>query len=205
MPDYQFDIFISYKRDSWGVFDEWLSVHFIPLFMMNIGNSIAAVCHRRRNDIFYDRAKLDEQQRKLEGIEPGEDWRNALSKAIKESRCVLALWSPEYFYSEWCQIEWRSFHSRNSNLVIPISVHDGSSFPGEAARLQFEDFSDYVILGEAFKSSHLYVPFQIKVRELTHRIAKVVNDAPPFQDWQVVNSPENLLVESATSIPQKKL
>lgn len=98
MSDYTFDIFISYKRDKWGVFDEWLNIHFIPLFMSHVSQAITAHSNRLPLPVFFDQAKITDDLRRLDGIEPGEEWRKALENAIKVSRCVVALWSPEYFF-----------------------------------------------------------------------------------------------------------
>ena len=71
MPDYSYDIFLSYKRDPWKVFDGWLTDHFIPIFMYQVGQAIAKHCQRPMAGVFFDQAKLSDEIRKLEGIEPG--------------------------------------------------------------------------------------------------------------------------------------
>lgn len=110
--EYIHDVFISYKRDKWGIFDGWLIDHFIPLFMFHAGNAIAEHSKRKMRSVFFDQATLPDNVRRLEGIEPGQEWQLELESAIRTSRCVLALWSPEYFLSTWCQREWQSQEQR---------------------------------------------------------------------------------------------
>ena len=205
MPDYEHDVFISYKRDPWKVFDEWLNGHFLPLFMIQVGNAIAAHCGRAMTSVFFDQAVLSDSIRKLEGIEPGEEWRNALQDAIRRSRCVVALWSPEYFLSEWCQKEWRSFYARQAELVIPVAVHDGHKFPADAVRLQFKNLSPYVIVGDGFKKTEQFVSFQNEIQELAEKVGMVVAAAPAFQEWPIVPLALTQMPAKEEPIPQGRL
>jgi hypothetical protein len=206
MPDYSYDIFLSYKRDPWGIFDEWLTKHFIPHFMFKVGQAIAMHCGRPMTDVFFDQAKLSDKTRKLEGIEPGQEWQNALTEAIRQSRCIVALWSPEYFLSAWCLKEWNAFYHRKAELVIPVAVSDGDNFPVSAAKVQLaKKLSPYVIIGDGFKKSEKYVSFQEEITELAEWVGHVVKAAPPFADWPIVSQEDSQPPMKEEPIPLARL
>lgn len=203
---YTNDVFISYKRDPFR--DEWLVEHFMPMFSSFVREEIAKECGRRPERIFFDQAEVSAASRTFDqyGIEPGQEWKNALGQALKTSRCLVALWSPLYFFSEWCLIEWESFRQRVSTgdpLVIPMSVHDGEAFPSLAKNLQAPDFSEFVIVGPAFREMRAYPTFQQKVRAFAGTVARRVAHAPPFADFPL--APAATPPASAPQIPQQRL
>jgi hypothetical protein len=128
------------------------------------------------------------------GLEPGDEWRTALREAIKTSRCVVCLWSPEYFFSRWCTTEWRSFRERGvatgRKLVVPLSVHDGDSFPVDARALKAIDISPFVIPGEGFKKTEDYPQFQKRLKSFAVTVAQCVMNAPEFADFEIYESPD---------------
>lgn len=206
MPtDYVHDVFISYKRDPYQ--DSWLIDDFMPAFSSLVRNEIAAVCQRRPQSIFFDRAELARDRLKFDqqGLEPGQEWREALCEAIRTSRCVVTLWQPMYFYSDWCLTEWRSFQARaqqtSRSLVLPLSVHDGDSFPSEARALQALYFGDYVLIGAGFRETRLYVEFQQHLKRFAQTVAQSVKDAPPFADWPIVGAQ----ARAGGDVPQMRL
>ena len=203
---YIHDVFISYKRDPFK--DEWLLEHFMPLFSYFVREEIAAECGRLPERIFFDQTDVSAASRTFDqhGIEPGQQWRDALAQAIKTSRCLVALWSPMYFFSEWCLIEWESFRLRTGGgqpLVIPMRVHDGESFPKPAKDLQAPDFSDFVIIGPGFKQTKAYPEFQQKLRGFARAVAKGVAQAPAFADFPL--APGTTPAAAAPHIPQQRL
>lgn len=91
MP-YRHDVFLSYRRDSFR--DAWLIMHFIPVFKFTDREAIAAETGRLPQSIFFDRTDVSAAGRAVageEGIEPGQTWRTALERAIRYSRCVVAM------------------------------------------------------------------------------------------------------------------
>jgi hypothetical protein len=191
LTDYRYDVFISYKRDQFR--NAWLHESFVPMFSQLLQEDIAAVCRRQTIGLFFDQTVVPDDKRSLRGIEPGDDWREALREAIKASRCVVCLWSPLYFLSEWCQVEWNSFLERGrvakQTLVVPMSVHDGESFPPAAQALQAPDFSDYVVIGEGFKKTEEFVLFQQKLKQFSKKVASCVNAAPRFSKFGLAGLP----------------
>jgi hypothetical protein len=186
---YKYDIFISYKRGLIG--DEWLDTRFIPLFQDAVEDEIIVQCGRRALGIFFDRARLARDTRQLDqtGIEPGQNWREALKDGLESSCCLLAVCSPKYFQSEWCMTEWDTFQQRNKaakkDLIVPITLHDGEKFPGAGSALQYADFNDYYIVGDGFTKTEPYVQFQKLIKVLATRVAKVIASAPGHGGWKV--------------------
>jgi hypothetical protein len=188
---YTFDVFISYRRQRNK--SEWLIEHFLPLFEEYLSDEIIAICGRPPQDIFFDQAKINPELRqfdnRLGGIEPGADWRMALADAIRQSRCMVGIWSPGYFLSEWCCVEWKSFEARHQQTqlqtIVPLSVHDGKTFPPEARKPNIVDLSDYMIVGEGFRKSEKFVTFQDHVKLFARSVANTINSAPAFSTWPV--------------------
>lgn len=203
--EYKHDVFISYRRDPYQ--DEWLVHHFLPIFRALVWQEIAAACKRPTIGIFFDQTELSDETRKFDqqGIEPGENWRTSLKEALCYSRCLLALWSPMYFYSEWCLIEWQTFANRGvsakRNLVVPVTVHDGEAFPDPARASQVADLREFVIIGEGFKRTERYVDFQDRLRQLAARVAKVVCEAPAISAWPIAE-PRAVPDEPAILMPR---
>jgi hypothetical protein len=201
MP-YTYDVFISYKRDP--VRNQWLDEHFIPLFSHAVREGIAAECERQPTGIFFDRAELTSESLAFDhtGIEPGDVWRDALRTAMKASRCMVGLWSPLYFHSEWCLTEWNTFRTRPGSVVVPASVFDGRAFPPDARALQTPDFANFVIIGAGFKEVREYPEFQKRVRSFAMTVARRVRRAPAFQDWPI---PDDVHAPPDPHIPQQRL
>lgn len=132
MP-YRFDFFVSYRRsyDRNGRRQEtavgaWVKQVFYP--------ELCAIWNEQRPDA---QVFLDE-----ESIPKGSNWPVYLMEAIRDSRCLLPIWSPPYFGSRWCSAEWESMQLRERHcqidrgqwcgLVVPVVFHDGESFPSAA-------------------------------------------------------------------------
>jgi hypothetical protein len=188
--DYTYDVFISYRRQRNK--SEWLIEHFLPLFEEYLSDSIILTCGRRPRKLFFDQTDVNPNLRQFEqrlgGIDVGANWRLALRNAIKLSCCMLGVWSPGYFLSEWCCVEWNSFARRqqlDTRVIVPISVHDGQSFPQAARDMNYLDLSSYMIVGEGFRKSEKYVTFQETLKNLADSVAHAVKSAPTFADWPV--------------------
>src|SRR3954453_6975833 len=86
--DYEWDIFVSYENDA--QMGSWVVDHLTPFIRTFAGNAVG-----RQVSIFMDR----------DGIQTGDDWPLRLRRALATSRCMVAVWSPLYFVSEWCRKE----------------------------------------------------------------------------------------------------
>src|ERR1043165_8587808 len=116
---YQHDLFISYRRDPITV--DWMCEHFLPFLISYLQDAMWTECKRDLSKIFIDQTgnnvelikKLaDDQRTYISGVDPGADWDTQIRAAIKASRCMLGIWTPGYFQSRWCNIEWKSFEKR---------------------------------------------------------------------------------------------
>jgi TIR domain len=196
VTDYLYDVFVSYESDDFLV--RWIKVHFLPLFRTWLRNSVRATVGRPVLPIFFDCSLIDinfpsDLKLQVTGIEPGGDWKDGLRNGLRYSRCLVTLWNPTYFDSEWCNMEWRSFQRRSNltgkRLIIPTIFHDGKSFPSEAQVLESIDFKDYMLDGPALLNSRFYEEFQRKIQLLAERTATAIRDAPAFQEWDLDESP----------------
>lgn len=181
---YRFDIFISYRRA--GMLPEWIHEHFMPVFEWKFGDAIAEISGRGCEGIFYDEEEL----------EAGNQLTPSLREALRRSRCLVGLWSPQYFLSDWCVAEAQTFLKRQEltghELVAPASVHDGASFPhrigdSDICDIVRADLRPYVIPGAGFKKTEIYPLFIQATGHLAERAAAMVAAAPEFnEDWPVM-------------------
>jgi hypothetical protein len=129
---YRYDIFLSYSTDY--PFGDWVKEHFLRLLQ-----GYAKQALLKEPSIFFDR----------ETIITGQNWRAVILDALCHSKCLVAIWSPSYFISEWCKYECSAFLYRQSQrpaaetgLILPIKVYDGDCFPLAASSLQQLDLSN---------------------------------------------------------------
>ena len=77
------------------------------------------------------------------GIKPGDSFQEAISRALQQSRFVLAIMSPDYFQSRWTQQEWLAAIGAEINTgairVIPILYRD-CEIPEMLRTKQWADF-----------------------------------------------------------------
>jgi len=176
---YQYDVFLSYLHEPPS--GTWVHEHFLGYFTFQLGNAL-----NRRSDIFVDRT----------GIHLGEKWPIRLKQALAHSRCLVGIWAPLYFQSEWCQNECAIICHRESKLgygrgknseglLIGVKVNDGIHFPKFAKESQFADFEKYFFDGQGFARTELYVEFQREVAEFAKGVGRVVERAPPWStEWE---------------------
>jgi TIR domain len=196
MTEYKYDVFISYERD--GLTTGWITEHFLPHFRTWLRMEVASVCRRKSLPIFFDRSQMTpnfpaDLKQEVAGIKPGASWDIALREAMQVSRCMVGIWNPPYFFSDWCNLEWQSFDRRadttKKDVLLAASVHDGNSFPKKATARQRLDFSPYILFGPALINSKKYEEFQDHVKLLAHHVAIAVSDAPPFEAWPLAEDP----------------
>jgi TIR domain-containing protein len=161
----------------------WVPEHLVPFVRSFVGYEL-----NRPVSIFFDR----------DGIAVGDTWALKLRKALVHSRCLMTIWTPLYFHSEWCRRECAIMLYRETRLglrtaaqpeglVVPLNVFDGQHFPPRAKTIQWFDLRDYWIAGPAFPASSQYVNFQQQLRTLAPQVAGAIRRAPPWQArWQKV-------------------
>jgi hypothetical protein len=178
MPGYHFDVFLSYLHEA--PCGPWVKDHFLPFFQFQLGNAL-----NRRAHIFFDRT----------GLRVGDIWPQKLHNALAHSRCLLAVWSPLYFQSEWCSNESEIMRFRQEqlglgtiqnpkSLIGGVKINDGDFFPAYAKQCQWADFEKYFIDGPTFYQSPLHAQFQLDIVPLAKDVAQVIANAPAWSaEW----------------------
>jgi hypothetical protein len=162
---YKYDVFLSYSRSGhWGTFVDDV---FEPILVHWLGEELG-----RKPLIFKDRT----------GLSIGQNWPEMLEQALKCSRTMIALWSRQYFSSEWCcrelsfmlgrADEFRS-HEVFDGILLPAIVHDGRKFPRCVSALQSLNLSEYA---DPFmtRNSFLREKLSAKIRELSSGAASAI-------------------------------
>lgn len=179
---YQFDIFVSYKREP---VDDQLITPWLQKVIRRVLYWVKQELGGRETTYFLD----------TKTIPLGSPWPDVLRAGLIGSRCLFAVWSPEYFQSPWCVAEWRSFRARAEelgpayhSLVVPVSFHDGQHFPEDAQHSQAFDLSRYTATTEAFWATPRADELDTIIRvELAAKVAEAINLAPEDADpnWPV--------------------
>jgi TIR domain len=175
---YQYDVFLSYLHER--PCGTWVAEHFLPYFRHQLGNALGGT----PASIFFDRT----------GIHTGQRWPARLKQALGHSRCLVGVWSPLYFQSEWCRFECAIMQHRErqlgltgtnpDGLIAGVKVNDGIHFPEFAAASQYADFEHLFYDGPGFAKSELYVDFQRDVAKLSLDVATLISKAPAWSpEW----------------------
>jgi FxsC-like protein len=103
------------------------------------------------NAVPFDRPFLD-----VQSIQLGQDWNAALGEALGHCRTMLALYTPDYFRSDFCGREWKAFEDRqrshrevtgvDAKALIPVVWEPVSNVPAGAAHIQYDNLD----LGENY-------------------------------------------------------
>ena len=171
--EYLYDVFISYKNHN--VTNPWVTKFEEKLkywLTQEIGGEEAR--------IFFDK----------ETIEIGSLWPDTLRKGLKLSKCLLCIWTPEYFRSKWCRTEWRSFEARDKqfnlnatySLIYPIRFADGEHYPQAAKDRQALDVRNFNATLDAFWQTAKAVELEDQIKILAKKLALAIGDVPDYDD-----------------------
>jgi len=175
-PDYEWDIFFSYKRHPESM--DWTR-RVAEKLRYWVSQELS-----REVQMFVDEAD----------IAVGQKWPDRLQDALRKSRCMICVWSPMYFQSDWCYSEWRSFREREKllalqahDLIAPLKYHDGEHFPAEAKIVQWTDVSSLNTTSSAFWATARAVELEDLLKTFAVSVARIVRDAPAYRDdWPIV-------------------
>ena len=199
---YKNDVFISYNHR----YQSWLQDSFLKLFEQYLSETVN-----------YD-VKIFVDYHKIQG---GDDWNKRIKNELIHSRCLVSIYSPAYFRSEWCVKEFAIMDFRQkecgfrtlqnpNGLVIPINIFDGEHFPEYATEIQYEDFRDFN--WDNIKNTELYLPFQRKLAGWVKNVANAIQLAPIWnQNWILDESkwiehpPQSYPINEVNKIPQPTL
>jgi hypothetical protein len=172
---YKHNVFLSYKNHD--VTNFWVTKFVEKLsywLTQELGGDPALV--------FFDK----------DIIETGEQWPQRLKDGIKTSKCLVGIWTPEYFRSKWCLSEWRSFEERERilreegiqqlthPLIRPLRFHDGEHYPGQAQERQLLDVTNYTSTNMAFWETAKAIELEDKIKDLCKGLAETIRFAPEF-------------------------
>lgn len=173
---YRHDVFISYRRHpEWT---RWTRDHFKALLSTYLQPELGV-----EPDIFVD-----------ERIQVGIDWVDELAEHLATSKIMVAIFSGDYFGSDWCLHELdlmleRSTQAaqgkpKHSPLIVPVVVHDGNLIPQEAKRIQPMDLAKYRI-AHINRDTTDYHEFSKAIGKLAPDVALQIKSAPPFDSvWE---------------------
>jgi hypothetical protein len=171
---YEYDVFLSYLRQPPS--GTWLNDHFLGYFTHQLGNALG-----RSAKIFVD----------VEEIHAGQKWPERLKQALGHSRCLVGVWNPLYFESEWCLCEFHVmlFRERKlglgtattpDGLIIGVKVNDGRFFLPAAKVSHYGNFEHFYADCPGFKASPLHVDFELAIVPFANDVARIVEGAPPW-------------------------
>lgn len=193
--DYQWDVFLSYANAD--ILGNWVRKTFLPLFSPYLRNAL----NKRVVKVFVDR----------EGIDPGDAWPDALQNALVYSRCLVSIWSPDYFNSPWCihelkfmlyrenQLKYRTIYNPHG-LILPVRIFDGETFPPIAEKINYLDCNAYFRVGTGFEGTPRYVEFQDVLIPWVHKVAEAVKKAPDWKrEWLDAPANESLFTDDSVN------
>jgi hypothetical protein len=174
--DYEYDVFLSYRRGS--IVEQWVheSEFFHELLV-----SYASMDLKRPLLVFRDTLCL----------KPGDNWASELERALRCSKCLVPIGTGDYFASAWCATEFETFSNRaalvgGASLIVPVQWHDWDPPPTSVGKIQFADFREVAWIG-AKQDAGLRVPFQRIMRTFCQVVASRIEAAPPYDpNWTVV-------------------
>lgn len=128
---YQWDVFLSYRREA--PVREWVWRILAPALRQWLPQYATPA----------PRLFLDIEN----GIPLGSAWSQALEGALRTSRCLVPVFNPPYFESEWCLAEFQTMLERRRvsgfDAIIPVQFADGNLFPPAARALQWAKFEPF--------------------------------------------------------------
>jgi len=129
---YRYDVFVSY---TWRVprAQRWVREVLHPPLVDFL--ELEAKIPRAR--VF-----LDERE-----VRPGMHVETSVHEALRDSRILLAVFSPQYFESGWCLTEFHTMLKRQKatgrRVIYPLAVWDGDKYAPEARALAPLDYNKW--------------------------------------------------------------
>ena len=174
--DYYYDVFVSYARHN--RVGTWVQDCFLELLEEYLKPALGY-----SPQIFID----------TRSIPAGSAWPLEIQTALSHSKCLVAILSIDYFYSNWCMKECHTMLARErvegfrtpantDGLVLPIVTRDDRYHPNYIKNIQSADFSKYVRREEAFVKSARYMEFEDEMEQWTKQVADAVRKAPLWKD-----------------------
>lgn len=171
MSEYEFDVFISYRRE--GNPYRWVRNHF----------------HPRLRDCLADHLPNDPKVFIDEGMEVGTVWPDQLKDALNRTRILVPVFSPQYFRSRWCLAEWHSMAERElllgqSGLIYPVLFSDSDNFPSFARERSWRDLKKWNTPDPVFQQTVQWIDFVREIEDVAIQLSRLISKAPPWEpNW----------------------
>lgn len=172
---YQYDVFISYDRESRTV-RPWVDRHFHPRLIDALDDNVA-----EKVEVFCDQSGSS-----------GAKWPQTLRSALGNAKILVAVYSPKYFTREWCMAEWHSMAEREEvaetggrGLIYPVIYSDSDSFPEYATQRWMADMRKWRQPDVQFQDSLAYLDFRDAVDDLAVALVDGIRQSPAWQQWPV--------------------
>jgi hypothetical protein len=187
---YQHDLYISYRRRD--PVSGWVRHHFLRL-----------VSQWLRAELDYEpsiHADLSEEDTTSPTAAPE---RHPLLYA----RCLLAIWSPDYFRSHSCVSELATVLDREqrtgARLIYPVLFSDGDHLPGQLGPHSLDgrlrhDLRSWNCPHPGFAEMRGGVELDREIRKLAVELSLLIRAAPPWDpDWPLTEA----AVQAAPHVP----
>jgi cellulose biosynthesis protein BcsQ len=173
--DYQFDVFVSYAKNP--LMDVWLRdmITLLDAWLEETSGPVR---------IFFDVKEL-EVAPALTGI---------VENALRRSKMLLALVSPQYLVGKWTMAECNTFVARERmlsprrSIIVAVMIQGGDRFPTLGGRARkWGDLRQYAAGPRIPPNSPVYFRFHKSVVDLAEIVGQTIAGAPPFnREWPVV-------------------
>lgn len=177
---YEYDVFISYQRDSPTV-APWVRTHFFP----------------ELSQMLDDLVEYDVKIFAGHDVPAGTMWPAKLREALQRTRVLVPVCSPKYFQNEWCLAEWHSMAKREEvtgmasaerpeGLIYPVIFSDSQNFPPYAHQRHMQSLTDYAHHLPLFQTSLAYLDFRTEVKKIAEELVVLFDRVPEWRpDWPV--------------------
>ena len=169
---YRYDLFISY---TWRVprAQSWVRDVLAPPLIDYLG----LYANIPKENVF-----LDDRT-----IRPGMEVEKSVHQALRDSKVLLAILSPQYFDSGWCLTEFHTLLDRQQatkqHIVYPVAVWDGHNYPADARNLNPLDFNRWGTLERGMVRKR----FTDTVLDLVKELEKLIANSPQHDPGWTVN------------------
>ncbi|HLX10991.1 MAG TPA: toll/interleukin-1 receptor domain-containing protein [Thermoanaerobaculia bacterium] len=160
---YQHDFFVSYSH-----------IPGVNLLSEFVAELVREIRYQRVGDRLDEPVYLDRQR-----LQPGFVWKSELSRALCHSRCMLAIYTDDYFSRDYCIRKWdamvtletQRIGGTSRRMIIPILLRCANdqgepALPARMRELQYEDFRSIVAPKQQFAT----IKTKNKVATLLRRI-----------------------------------
>jgi hypothetical protein len=180
VSDYEFDVFLSYSRK--GSSPRWVHNHFLPKLRDCLTDEIGS----------EPRVFVDQE------MEIGSLWPSRLEQELARSKILVAIYSAQYFQSDWCTAEWKSMAARESilglacpeltrGLIFPVLYSDSHNFPDYGLDRMWHDMKGLDNPEPMFQQTVDWLEFHRRMRRIATDLEQMLLQVPEWRaDWPVV-------------------